>query len=89
MPVAENDIEQIEHLDFEFTPPCERLQGECDRPAAWKVMLGCCGRFFVMCDICLTQQQEFFSVHPDMMGTCLSCYQPIQAALQIVVVGKL
>lgn len=87
--MADNEIEQIEHLDFDFEPPCERLQGECSRKADWRIMLGCCGRFFLMCDECLMGQREYFDSHPTSIGTCLACGTPGFAAKQIVVVGKL
>ena len=58
------DIETIEHLDFEFEPPCEALQGmeppytpcEKSNPAEWIVVGACCGKTTLICDECLERK---------------------------------
>lgn len=45
------DIETIEHLDFEFAPPCEQ-DTDCDNEAEWKIVPACCGRNILFCTTC-------------------------------------
>lgn len=45
------DVETIEHLDFEFAPPCEQTE-YCDSAAEWKITPSCCGRLILFCTPC-------------------------------------
>lgn len=42
-------VENLEHLDFDFAPPCETVYG-CDKIAEWKVRLKCCNRLVLFCN---------------------------------------
>ena len=54
------DIESIEHLDFEFAPPCDsRAEGGCDNVAEWKGVLACCGSTMLICQECLDKNDRF------------------------------
>lgn len=52
--ISETGTESLEHLDFEFEPPCERGMDErysnCDDVATWKVTFMCCGTIMVFCE---------------------------------------
>lgn len=42
----------IDHLDFEFYPACENMQEDCENPAAWKIVIRCCGAVLLICSEC-------------------------------------
>lgn len=66
------DIEAIEHLDFEANLVCESLFG-CDRPVAWRFVLSCCGRVFLMCDPCKVAILQEMADFPDQTVECRFC----------------
>lgn len=67
------DIETIEHLDFEFSPACERQDKTCDNTAEWFWIIGCCGRMLLLCDECHTALKTFRDAKPDLDIRCRAC----------------
>jgi hypothetical protein len=65
------DIEIIEHLDFDFAPPCEAnppIQKDkpfCNHeaPAVWKVVSTCCGKVKLSCDECLQWRLDYHTLY--------------------------
>jgi len=67
------DIETIEHLDFEFDPPCE--MSDDDRTATWKLTISCCGHTILACEKCKNTVMEWakggkFLEHNALYGGC-------------------
>lgn len=54
------DIETIEHLDFEFTPPCE-VRGCDPLEAEYKVVFACCGHTMLWCEECYVAAERYLS----------------------------
>jgi hypothetical protein len=56
------EIEAIDHLDFDFAPPCESVTTNgtpnCPGPrtAEWRVIRACCGSLALYCDECLQKK---------------------------------
>lgn len=46
--------ETIDHLDFEFTPPCEAF-GCPPEQAVYKVIFNCCAHQMLVCEECYTR----------------------------------
>lgn len=66
------DIEAIEHLDFEFAPPCENTEG-CDKAATWKLTTACCGGVFLFCDDCKNLEMGMLAAMPNTTFKCAIC----------------
>lgn len=52
------DFEIIEHLDFEFDPPCE-MEADCGKTATWKMTISCCGHTILCCEPCKNKIVEW------------------------------
>lgn len=52
MTITDNDTSTIEHLDFDYAPPCEWAleKVQCDCEAEWIIVLGCCGKSVLRCE---------------------------------------
>jgi hypothetical protein len=57
MIITKMDEETLEHLDFEFTPPCEREP--CDKKAEYKVVFACCGHVMLWCEFCYADAERY------------------------------
>lgn len=60
--IIEPEVESLEWLDFDYTPPCESMHG-CDKTAAWRVTVPCCGAVYLLCQTCLDLQWKFMEYH--------------------------
>lgn len=58
------DLELIEHLDFDYAPPCQSKNehGEVNCPtnaaATWRTVSVCCGKANLLCDTCLERKSR-------------------------------
>ena len=66
------EIEAIESLDFEANLACESML-ECDRPIAWRLVLSCCAKVFLLCDPCKVEILQEIAANPDQTMECRFC----------------
>jgi len=67
------EFEIIEHLDFDFDPPCE-MNEKCGKVATWKMTVSCCGKTILCCEPCKDMVMEWSKfgtmTHQTEMGGC-------------------
>ena len=52
------EIELLDHLDFDFIPPCE-VKGCDPEPAKYRVVFSCCGHTMLWCEPCYDHSQRY------------------------------
>jgi len=65
---VENDIETIEHLDFDHEPDCDTPT--CSTRAVWRRTFVCCSAAFLVCNPHELDDRNFVKSHPTHCMTC-------------------